>query len=244
MIENKDDQSTLEGNDIVSDLYEMLASIDNQMHYGDTSENRTDYFKIGFENLFNVDIDKVDEIENLISERQNAGALISIYNEIKTGMRSMFDKYLGIKFNYDDINNSVDMQGLYSVYKVVCTDIMDCMAKVFAYMNKSNPHVYNLNRPDVWDDFLGNVEDFNLDSIPKILSVMDPGNMDYEYVFGEVPEIDSDVNVYLNKVSIDFDVFVKHFKMELRLGAGVINTGILLKKVNFYSDYITKNHII
>ena len=244
MIENKDDQSTLEGNDIVSDLYEMLASIENQIHYGDTAENRTDSFKIGFENLFAVDIDKVDDIENMISERNNAGQLVSIYNEIRNGVKSIYDKYLGIKFNYDDINNSVDMQGLYSVYKVMYLDIFDCMAKVFAYMNKSNPDVYDLNRPDVWDDFLGNVEDFNLDSIPKILSVMDPGNMDYEYVFGEVPEINSDVMVYLNKVSIDFDVFVKHFKMELRLGAGVINTSILLKKVIFYSEYIDKNHII
>lgn len=243
---NYDDDETnlVQGNDLISDLYEMLASIETQVKYGDAVEIRPDKFKEGFENIFNVEIDKIDDIENLISDKPK---IISIYKEICDGLIGIYDKYLGIKFNYDDINKSVDLQELYSVYRVMYLDILDWTAKVFAYIIKKNSETFNLNNPFVFSDIVKCDDVFNLDTIPQILALMDPGNVDYTFVFGEVPDTlyseNSEYKLQFQPVTIDFDVLIIHFLNELKLGAGIVNTEILIKKIKFYTEFINKNKI-
>lgn len=244
MVENYDDDETnlMQGNDLVSDLYEMIASIETQIHYGDASEIRYDAFKDGFENLFSVDFDKIDDIETIISDQPK---MVSIYNDVRDGIVSILDKYLGIKFNYDGINRTVDLQELYTTYKVMYLDVMDWTGKVFAYIIKKNPESFDLKNPNVWIDLVKCEEEFNLDTIPQILALMDPGNADYEFVFGEVPDtLNSDYTAPFQAVTIDFGVFITHFLNELKLGAGIVNTNILLKKIEFYTEFINKNKII
>ena len=170
--------------------------------------------------------------------------MISIYKDICDGLISTYDKYLGVKFNYDDINRSVDLQELYSVYKVMYLDIMDWTGKVFAHIIKKNPETFDLKNPNVFADLVKCNEEFNLDTIPQILALMDPGNVDYNFVFGEVPDtLNSDYTSQFQPVTIDFDVLVIHFLNELNLGAGIVNTEILLKKIKFYMEFIDKNKI-
>ena len=116
---------------------------------------------------------------------------------------------------------------------------------MFAYIIKKHPEAFDLKNPNVWVDLVKCEDEFNLDTIPEILALMDPGNADYEFVFGEVPDtLNSEYTISFQPVTIDFGVFMIHFLNELKLGAGVVNTGILLKKVEFYTKFIDENKII
>ena len=240
-----DDQNLTEHNDLVSDIYEMLANIEIQLQYGDCQEKRTDAFKDGFESIFDVNIDKIDEIETILTNSPNKELAVSVYNSIRDGISSSFDNYIGVNFTYDNINHFADLSEVYSVYKTMYLDEFDWVAKVFAYIVKKNPGVFDIEKDYTFIDILKNVDEFNLDTIPKILSIMDPGNADYEFVFGSVPN-DMDVDDWVddNKVSIDYDSFVKHFEMELSLGAGVTNNELLRKNIKTYMQLIDSRKIL
>lgn len=242
---NLGDEMNLEHNDIANDLYEMLASIDLEIKNGSASENREDSFKIGFENLFGVPIENIDDIETIIQDRNDFRNVHTIYEQVRNEISSIYDKYMCVKFNYDNINRSVDLKELYSVYCVLYLDLFNWLGKVMAYIIKKDPNTYSdFPKYSVIEDILMNEEDFNLDSIPKILSIMDPGNVDYNFVFGDVGD-EFDINTpIVNSVSIDFDIMVNRIKRDLSLGAGVYNTELLINKIKFYMDFIDKNNIL
>lgn len=244
-MDNLGDEMNLEHNDIANDLYEMLATIDLEIKNGSASDNREDSFKIGFENIFGVPIEKIDDIETIIQDRNDFRNVHALYETIRKEISNIYDKYMCVKFNYDDINRSVDLKELYSVYNVLYLDLFDWLGKVMAYIIKKDPNTYNsFPKYSVIEDILMNVEDFNLDTIPKILSIMDPGNVDYTFVFGDTgDEFNIDTPV-VNNVSIDFDIMVNRIKRDLSLGAGVYNTELLINKIKFYMDYIDKNNIL
>lgn len=245
MDNNFGDELNLEHNDIVNDLYEMIATIELEIKNGDVSDIRKDTFKIGFENLFGVPIEKIDDIETIIQDRNDFRNVHAIYETIRKSLTRIYDNYMCVKFNYDDINRSVDLKELYSVYNIMYLDLFDWLGKVMAYIIKKNPDTYvKFPKYTAIEDILKNVEDFNLDSIPKILSIMDPGNVDYEFVFGDIGDELDETTPTINNVSIDFDIMVNRILRDLTLGAGVYNTELLIRKIKFYMDFIDKNNIL
>lgn len=234
----------VEGNDIPSDLYEMISNIELQVKHGDANFNREDFFQEGFEAIFGVDIDQIDNIEEIINNRINSNWWQMIYTMIRDNIRSIFDNYLGVTSTQDDINSSIDLNGLYTIYRVLVSQSLDTFGKVFAYIIAKTEDMFNLNRDSVFEDILKSAEYCNLDEIPKILAIMDEGNMDYEYVFGEVPDIDEESFAPQKKVAIDYDVYVKHLLNELRLGAGVMCRENLRRKIQIYTEQINRYHLI
>lgn len=234
-------------NAMSTDLYDCLSEIEALLQAGDTSNVRTDMFEACLEKVFGVTIEEIDDIEALISDKAQEVREVyeELYNEFRDGVRTFFDRYLGVKFTYDDINRKPDFNELYSVYNTLFLHEYDTLGKIMAYIIVKNPGVYDLRKDTCFTDIINDDGVFNLDSIPEILSKIDPGNNDLLYVFGDVPESDDDDGSYSNPdVSIDFDVWKSHLEKGLVLGAGVLNKENLRNKILEYIDIANKNKTI
>lgn len=233
--------------ELSTNLYECLADIEVLLQAGDTSNSRTDMFEVFLDKVFNISIDDIDDIETLINDKAQEVREVfqEIYENFRDGVCSCFDRYLGVTFTYDDINRRPDLNELYSVYNVLFLHEYDTLGKIMAYIIVKNPSVYDLRKDTCFSDIINDEGVFNLDSIPEILSKMDPGNKDLLYVFGEVPEDDDESGSYANPdVSIDFDVWKAHLDKGLTLGAGVLNKENLRSKILEYIDIANKNKTI
>jgi len=230
-----------------TDLYDCLSEIEVLLQAGDTSNERTDQFEVCLEKVFGVTIDDIDDIEALINDKAQEVREVyqELYENFRDGVLSIFDRYLGVKFNYDDINRRPDFNELYSVYTTLFLHEYDTLGKIMAYIIVKNPSVYDLRKDTCFSDIINDDGVFNLDAIPEILAKMDPGNKDLIYVFGEVPEEDDDAGSYSNPdVSIEFDVWKAHLDKGLILGAGVLNKENLRNKILEYIDIANKNKTI
>lgn len=229
----------------VADLLDCLAEIETSLKTHDSLLERNDAFEDCLEKVFGINIDQIDDIENIISNEFDADkqqALLALYEEFRTGLLTYYDRYLGIKFTFDDINRKPDFNELYSVYKVMYLNEMDLLGKTMAYIILKNPGIYDLRKDKCFEDILEDDGVFNLDTIPIILSIMDNGNLDYENVFGD--NTDEEDYYTVPKVSFEWDVWISHIKNELNLGIGDSNKEILRNKILFYMDYIKENKLI
>lgn len=231
------------------DLYDCISSIDSQLHDGDTNPIRTDQFAILFEKIFDLSIDKVDTIENVISEKEGDELeLFKVaYDGVIKALTTFLDNYWGITFTADGVNSKVDMNSVYTSYHLVFVCFYDFIAKLFAYIIYHNSETYMSDFENDKERLFSNIiEDnylLNLDTIPVILQAMDPDNYDYKFVFGE-PVEEGDEGMYINPdVSINWDAFSKRILKELRLGSGVVNHDIVYKKIERYIKQIEENHI-
>jgi len=238
-----------ETDEYYSGIYESLSKIEFDLKDGDTRHNRIDNFALLFESAFNLSIDQVDDIESLLMEKSGdeQEMLLNVYSIIRDGVVHFLDLYWGVEFNYDGVNSKPDLNNAYSCYRVFFTDILNWVAKVFAYLISKYPSDYNdffEDKNRFFDDIVNDTYRFNLDSIPSILSIMDPGNADYIYVFGKIPDDVGDDGMYLNPdVGIDWSVFTKRLMREINLGNSVANREYLRERINHYLEYIKENKI-
>ena len=226
-----------------TDLYDSISEIEVSLKYGDTSNPRKDTFAACLDDVFGITLDDIDNIETLICDKAPDVREVyeEMYNIFRDGLLTFYDRHLGVKFNYDDINRKPDFNEIYSVYKVMYLGEYDLLGKLFAYIILKNPGVYDLRKNTCFTDILFDTAVFNLDNIPKILNKTDPGNIDNIVVFGE--DIEDD-DMYNAKISIDMDVWRSHIIKVLNLGAGVLNRDILREKVITYMDYINENKLL
>lgn len=229
------------------DLYECLAEIEVALQAGDTSNSRADQFAAFLDKVYNVSLDELDDIETLIcnKDEETRKVLQEIYEVFRDGVCNIFDRYLGITFTYDDVNRRPDLNELYSVYSALFLHEYDTLGKIMAYIILKNPGVFDLRKDACFSDIIHDDGVFNLDTIPDIISKVDPGNTDLMYVFGEVPEDDDETGSYANPdVSIDFDVWIAHLEKGLNYGAGILNKENLRTKIVEYIEITKKNKII
>jgi hypothetical protein len=232
---------------VSTDLYDCLSEIEVLLQAGDSSPIRTDIFEKCLETVFNVSINEIDDIETLICDKSQEVREVyeELYNLFRDGVRTSFDRYLGVTFTYDDINRKPDLNELYSVYNTLYLNEYSTLGKIMAYIILKNPGVYDLRKDTCFTDIIEDDGVFNLDTIPEILSNVDPGNKDNLYVFGDIPEPDDDDGSYTNpEVAINFDVWKAHLTKGLNLGAGVLNKEILRNKILQYIDVIKNNKIL
>ena len=228
----------------IVDLLECLAEIETSLKAHDSLLERNDAFEDCLNKVFGIDIDQIDDIENIINNEfdgEKQQALLNLYETFRTDLLTYYDRYLGVKFTFDEINRKPDFNELYSVYKVMYLDEMNLLGKIMAYIIVKNPGIYDLRKDKVFEDILEDDGVFNLDDLPVILNIMDIGNLDYENVFGD--NVDDD-DYKTPKVSIEWDVWISHIKNELNLGIGDSNKEILRNKILFYMDYIKENKLI
>lgn len=224
-----------------TDLYDCLSEIEIMLQAGDTSPVRTDQFEVCLEKVFGITIDDIDDIETLISNKSREVRELyeELYNIFRDGVLTFFDRYLGVKFTYDDINRKPDFSEMYSVYNILYLHEYDTLGKIMAHAIVHNPGVYDLRKDNCFTDILNDEGVFNLDIIPEVLAIVDPGNKDNLFVFGDVPEADDDAGVYVNPaVSIDFDVWKAYIEKGLTLGAGVLNKEVLRNKILKYIEIV------
>ena len=230
-----------------TDLYECLSEIEVSLQAGDCSPKRDDIFEKCLENVFNIGIEDIDDIEALICNKSQEvrEVYVELYELFREGVRNSFDRYLGVTFTYDDINRKPDINELYSVYNTLYLNEYDTLGKVLAYIIVKNPGVYDLRKDTCFTDIIEDDGVFNLDTIPEILNIVDPGNKDNLYVFGDIPEVDDEDGSYTNPdVSINFDVWKTHITKGLVLGAGILNKENLRNKILQYIEIIKKNKTI
>lgn len=246
MIRN-DSEDKIDGFDQTQkmDLYDCMSEIETSLKAHDNLIERKDSFEDCLNKVFGMDINQIDDIENIINDEFDAErqkALIALYEEFRTGLLTFYDRYLGVKFTFDDINRKPDFNELYSVYKVLYLDEIDLLGKLMAYIILKNPGVYDLRKDKVFTDILEDDGVFNLDDIPNILDIMDNGNLDYICLFGDN---NLDGEFYMPpKVSFEWDVIVSHLKNELNFGIDMSNKDTLRNKIVFYMEYIKNNKLI
>jgi hypothetical protein len=199
-------------------LHDMINILEYELREGSTLTNRNDSFKYYFENLFNVGIDKIDDIESTISNNQT---FIEIYEVIKNELINIYDKYFGITF---EDNDKVDLNELYTIYQVIYLEYLRflCMFAIGKGIEQNidaktlyaNAVENNKNNAiDIADDLVGkyivNEDEYNVDNILSALEASDPGNEGYRYLFSGIYNEEVDSNVI-----IDNDAFRKRIKME------------------------------
>jgi hypothetical protein len=175
-------------------LYEMIATIEDELREGSTLFERHDSFKEYFEKLFNISIDNIELVEETISTNSD---LIDSYNVLKDELIRSFDNYFGITFDNTD---KVYLEDLYSIYRVVYLDYVRFLCNyalgkgidlgITKHEIINNAIKANMSENiDISDAIIGqyilNEDEFNSDNIAKYLTLSDPGNIDYTYLFGE-----------------------------------------------------------
>lgn len=229
-----------------TDLYDCLAEIEVTLRSNVASYIRPDKFSECLEKVFKIEIEQIDDIESLICDMDSdlRIAYEEMYNIFRDGVLNSYDRYLGVTFTYDDINQRPDFNELYSVYKVLYLDETDFLAKIIAYIIATDKVVgYDLNKSNTLSDIIHDDSVFNLDTIPDILNKMDPGNIDNLKVFGE-PSSDDDNNYVSPKVSIEWDILLNYFDKGLNLSGGILYKDLLNKRILFFLDYIKANNIL
>jgi hypothetical protein len=175
-------------------LYEMIATLKDELSDGSTLNDRYDSFRAYFEAIFDRSIDDIDDIEELIS---NNNTYIDKYTIIKEALIKALDNYFGITFNNTD---HVYMNNLYSIYKVIYLGYVRLLCNYAIGKGIENATdtkqlmdaAININKKDAIDisytiigQYLYNEDEFTSENIARALELADPGNADYIYLFGE-----------------------------------------------------------
>jgi hypothetical protein len=191
-------------------LYEMIQTINDELRYGSTLIQREDSFKFFFESLFGCSIDSIDDIEEFINGKES---YMEIYYTIRDELVHQYDNYFGIKF---EDPQEVDLNQLYMIYQVVYLQFVNflCMYALGVWIKKGSKAIDELKINEIIADvvvgnYIANEDEFIVDNIGEALSLSDPGNIAYGYLFG----IDINLPV-LTDVAIDIDGFRARVKTE------------------------------
>lgn len=237
-VENEDDALD---SSLGSYIYDMLATIEDEFRDGSSQRLRDDTFMIGIRSIFEIDEDKLDDIEEIISSKHPK--YTEAYETIKNTMRNLFDKYYGITFSDD-----VDLERLHDVYIAIYVQYFDLLAKYAAGTDRitrgsdttfgeaiGNARKLARKRSTSYSriligDLIADENEFILEKIAHALAAVDPGNAVYEYIFGQLPDaIDlSDPNAVENlldtpKVDIEIEAFRRRMLMEFEYEGEEIN---------------------
>jgi hypothetical protein len=204
-------------------LYEMIATIRDELKEGSTLYERYDHFKYYFERVFDRSIDDIENIEELISGN---ATYIDIYTIIKDEMIKMFDNYFGITFDNTD---KVYLEDIYAIYRVIYLGYVMFLCN-YAFGKGIEKGLdgkqllekaITLNKEkaiDIADTLIGqyilNEDEFTSDNIAKALELSDPGNTDYIYLFGEAEIEENDTRLELPNVIINNEAFRLRIKYE------------------------------
>lgn len=203
--------------DIEYDIGEFLQNIETDCSFPIRKEIvRNDTFKEGFENIFRLPIDQIDDVENIISDMPDSEAIVERYQFIADKLKVLYNRSWGISF-FDGDGVVIDLNKLYSIYRMLYvkffTFISNCVAGRAKLLNLKSIDVETV-RQTVDDE-----NEFTFENIRRWLNICDPGNEDYAYIFGEYDPSDyiDDKNLEVNdpnntpntfcEVIIDNDVF-------------------------------------
>jgi hypothetical protein len=191
-------------------LYEMMQVLDDELREGSTLSIRQDSFKLYFETLFGCPIEKIDEIEEIITT--NGGeTYIEIYCAVRDELIKKYDKYFSIKFEDPE---EVKLDQLYMIYQVVYVRYISFLC-MYAYgmclggntLNKEKGNG-RLTANDIVGNYLSNENEFIPENIKDALERSDPGNIYYGYLFG------SDSDDIFSNVVLDSEGFRLRIKYE------------------------------
>jgi hypothetical protein len=191
----------LEYGDLGTDIYDMLANIENDFKSGSNNKLRIDSFKIGFESIFNMPIDEIDDVEERIANQSadDLATKIELYEYISDSIVHYLDTYYGITFNIAE-NETIDLNKLYMVYRVIFLNLVEMMANclVGRVVNRMMSADTIIDEQFL-KEFLQDDNEFIVDNIQTYLDIADQGNVEYRYVFGtaddalDIPEVSVDI---------------------------------------------------
>lgn len=185
--------------DIVTDISSFIYNIEQDLCYKSPINNTVDNFKEGFENVFGISIDKIDDVEEIIQNGSDREEKVNIYSEIVEKIKSFFSKSYGITFDNGD-GTIIDLNKLYTLYRILYlkSDILFkyCVVGRFIDMYSKYEEQYfdsdkNLSTQFVLNT-IGDSNEFTVDNIRKWLFISDPGNEEYEWIFGKYLPTDDD----------------------------------------------------
>jgi hypothetical protein len=212
-----EDQEEVDSNSSL--VYTMISVLEDEIGYGSTLHNRDDSFAYYFQMLFGYSINEIDKIEELIA---NKDSYIEIYNILREQIVHIYDKYFGIKF--DDIDK-IDLYHLYIIYQIVYLNYIQflCMYALGKGIEQNLSGQQLLENAlaendaqaiDVTDSIVGkyiyNEDEFTIETIARALEASDPGNVGYQYLFGD---INQDID-YIAPAIIDNEAFRLRVKYE------------------------------
>jgi hypothetical protein len=220
MTDNFEDEDDIETDELSSLVYEMIATLEDELKYGSSLNDRYDSFKYYFEKIFKMPIDRLDDIEGLIANQNDK---INIYQTLRDEISHIYDKYFGITFN--DIEK-VDINSLYTIYQIIYVEFVKLLC--FYALGKAKEkdidgkqlfrNAIEENKKtaiDISDYIVGNYimneDEFTFENIALALDRSDTGNMGYQYLFG-VP--DGVGEIALGEVIIDNNAFRLRVKSE------------------------------
>lgn len=202
-------------------------------------------FKEGFEAVFGISVEDIDGVEEQLTNIENADLRenkIQLYHDLVEKIKQMYDTYLGITFD-EQPTTIIDMNKLYMVYRTIYVNftkfIRDCVigrcTKENIPFKDEDGNIFN----SVIQQTVGDENVFTDENIREWLFIADPGNIEYEYVFGKfIPNIDDETDASgidgLTEVCINNDAFRKYINSEFRYA--VANFGL----VN-YNDIFNHN---
>jgi hypothetical protein len=200
-------------------LSETIREIEREIQDGATIKDRFDSFGYYFESLFDLPVDEIDNIEELIQAGDDEEK-IEIYHVLKEELVNMYDKYFGIKFPDFD---RVLLSELYTIYTVIYLGLVDllcvyALGKAHQDKKTSGKKVLDdaieqnkTKAVDIADSLVGNYimneDEFTQENIGRVVEYVDPGNNGYRLLFNS----DQDP---LAKVAIDNDAFRLRIKKE------------------------------
>ena len=75
-------------------------------------------FKEGFENVFGISIDQIDNVEEIIQNGSDREEKVNIYSEIVEKIKLFFSESYGITFDNGD-GTIIDLNKLYTLYRIL-----------------------------------------------------------------------------------------------------------------------------
>lgn len=203
--------------DIVTDISSFIYNIEQDLCYKSPINNDVDHFKEGFENVFGISIDLINDVEEIIQNGSDREEKINVYSEIVEKFKSFFSKSYGITFDNGD-GTIIDLNKLYTLYRVLYlkSDVLFkyCVAGRFIdmYSKREESYVDLDKTPSTQFIFntIGDSNEFTVDNIRKWLFISDPGNEEYEWIFGKYLPTDDDKQDDVEgslEVYIDNDMF-------------------------------------
>ena len=235
-VENDDDALD---SSLGSYIYEMLATIEDEFRDGSSQRLRDDTFAIGIEQIFEIKIEELDNLEEAITGKHEK--YMQAYETIKESIRNLFDKYYGITFNDD-----VDLEHLHDVYVAVYIQFFDLLAKYGIGVDRilhdgkttvaqaiaearkiARKRSTSFSRILI-GDLLANEDEFILEKIAHALATVDPGNVTYEYLFGQLPDAIDESDPIQNlvdtpSVEIEIEALRRRLLMEFEYEGEDIN---------------------
>lgn len=206
--------------DINYDISSMISDLELELKDGSISVFREDTFKNGFENIFNVPIDDIDDIEAQLQTESNSEEKIEIYKDLVLTIRGFFDTYFGITFD-ERSGEVIDLNKLYMLYRVLYLNYIEFLSRcVYGRCRIENLSTDFINQRFV-EETIEDENIFTSDNIQLWLNDADPGNEEYIYIFGS-PETDEDDSENVDNTP---EVCIDNFAFKARINKDFLDSG-------------------